>query len=85
MALPDESSEDVARVEDLLVAVAERAPEALVARALEALAAGGNRLRPILLVLGARAGEPGRKDLLTASVAVEVLQTATFVYDGVVD
>src|ERR671910_2733382 len=84
-ALPDESSEDVARVEDLLVGVAERAPEGLVAPALEALTAGGKRLRPILLVLSARMGEPGREDLLTASTAIEVLHTATLIHDDVVD
>ena len=84
-ALPDESSEDVARVEDLLVGVGERAPEGLVAPALEALTAGGKRLRPILLVLSARMGEPVREDLLTASTAIEVLHTATLIHDDVVD
>jgi geranylgeranyl pyrophosphate synthase len=84
-ALPDEASEDVARVEDLLVGVAERAPEELVAPTLGALTAGGKRLRPILLVLSARMGEPGQEDLLTASTAIEVLHTATLIHDDVVD
>ena len=58
--LPDDASEALARVEDLLVEVAGRAPEGLVEPALEALTAGGKRLRPILLVLSAGMGEPER-------------------------
>src|SRR5215210_1399647 len=84
-ALPDEASEAVARVEDLLVEVAGRAPERLVSPALEALTAGGKRLRPILLVLSARMGEPERPALLTAATAMEVLHTATLIHDDVVD
>ncbi len=57
----------------------------LVAPALEALTAGGKRLRPILLVLGAQIGEPGPDALLTASTAIEVLHTATLIHDDVVD
>src|SRR5919112_4032985 len=83
--LPDEASEALARVEDLLVEVAGRAPEGLVEPALEALTAGGKRLRPILLVLSAGMGEPERSGLLTAATAVEVLHTATLIHDDVVD
>ncbi|HEY0129471.1 MAG TPA: polyprenyl synthetase family protein, partial [Rubrobacteraceae bacterium] len=61
------------------------APEELVEPALEALTAGGKRLRPILLVLSAGMGEPERLGLLTAATAVEVLHTATLIHDDVVD
>src|SRR4028119_2091076 len=67
--LPDEASEALARVEDLLVEIAGCAPEELVEPALEALTAGGKRLRPILLVLSAGMGEPERLGLLTAATA----------------
>ena len=83
--LPDEASEALARVEDLLVEIAGCAPEELVEPALEALTAGGKRLRPILLVLSAGMGEPERSGLLTAATAVEVLHTATLIHDDVVD
>ena len=73
------------RVEDSLAEVAERAPVGLVAPALEALTAGGKRLRPILLVLSAQMGEPDPGALLTASTAIEVLHTATLIHDDVVD
>ncbi|MGH3146701.1 MAG: polyprenyl synthetase family protein, partial [Rubrobacter sp.] len=84
-ALPDEAQEDLARVEEGLVDLAGRAPEGLVEPALEALTAGGKRLRPVLLILSAWMGEPDRDDLLTASVAVEALHTATLIHDDVVD
>lgn len=85
MVLPSGALEAVARVEDLLVEVAGRAPEGLVVPTFEALTAGGKRLRPILLILSARMGEPEWEALLTASVAVEVLHTATLIHDDVVD
>jgi geranylgeranyl pyrophosphate synthase len=84
-ALPGRASEALARAEGLLVEVAYSAPEGLNTPALEALTAGGKRLRPILLVLSARMGEPAEKALLTASAAVEVLHTATLIHDDVVD
>ena len=84
-ALPDEASETVAGVEERLIEVAYGALGALVAPALEALTAGGKRLRPILLVLSARMGEPEDGALLTASTAIEVLHTATLIHDDVVD
>ena len=83
--LPDGASEALARVEDLLVEIAGCAPEELVEPALEALTAGGKRLRPILLVLSAGMGEPEQSGLLTAATAVEVLHTATLIHDDVVD
>ena len=84
-ALPDEASEAVAGVEERLVEVAYGALGELVAPALEALTAGGKRLRPILLVLSARMGEPEDGALLTASTAIEILHTATLIHDDVVD
>ena len=84
-ALPDEASETVAGVEERLIEVAYGALGELVAPALEALTAGGKRLRPILLVLSARMGEPEDGALLTASTAIEVLHTATLIHDDVVD
>jgi geranylgeranyl pyrophosphate synthase len=84
-ALPDAASETVSGVEDMLVEVAGRAPGGLVAPALEALTAGGKRLRPILLALSAWMGQPDLGALLTASTAIEILHTATLIHDDVVD
>jgi geranylgeranyl pyrophosphate synthase len=84
-ALPDGAFEVVDEVEGLLAAAGERAPVALVEPALEALTSEGKRLRPLLLVLCARMGEPERGDLLRAAVAIEVLHTATLIHDDIVD
>ena len=72
-------------IEGLLVKVGERAPIGLVTPALEALTSGGKRLRPLLLALCARMGEPDPEDLLRAATAIEVLHTATLIHDDIVD
>jgi geranylgeranyl pyrophosphate synthase len=83
--LPEDTFETVDEVEGLLAEVAVRAPATLVEPALEALTSGGKRLRPLLLVLSARMGEPGREDLLGAATAIEVLHTASLIHDDIVD
>src|SRR5215212_1802714 len=80
-ALPDAASETIYEVEEMLGEVAGRAPGGLVAPSLEALTAGGKRLRSILLALSAHLGEPDPVALLTASTAIEVLHTATLIHD----
>jgi geranylgeranyl pyrophosphate synthase len=84
-ALPEGAFETVGGAEELLAGVGERAPVALVEPALEALTSGGKRLRPLLLVLCARMGEPDGEDLLRAVTAIEVLHTATLIHDDIVD
>ena len=83
--VPEAAFEVVDQVEDLLTGVGERAPERLIRPATEALTSGGKRLRPLLLILSARMGEPGEVDLLRASTAIEVLHTATLIHDDIVD
>src|SRR5918996_3990438 len=70
-ALPDEALEAVAGVEERLVEVAYGAPGGLVAPAFDALTAGGKRVRPTLLVFGARTGGAGRGAPLPAATALE--------------
>jgi geranylgeranyl pyrophosphate synthase len=77
--------ETIDEVEGLLVGVADGAPPHLVEPALVALTSGGKRLRPLLLVLSARMGQPERGELLQAAVAIEVLHTATLIHDDIVD
>jgi geranylgeranyl pyrophosphate synthase len=83
--LPDGAFEVVEEVEGLLAGVGERAPQALVEPALGVLTSDGKRLRPLLVVLCARMGEPDRGDLLRAATAIEVLHTATLIHDDIVD
>ncbi len=83
--MPEGVFELVEEVEGLLADAAERAPEALIEPALEALTSGGKRLRPLLLTLCARMGDPDPEDLLRAAMAIEVLHTATLIHDDIVD
>jgi geranylgeranyl pyrophosphate synthase len=84
-ALPEGAFETIDEVEGLLAGVAGSAPADLAEPAFEALTSGGKRLRPLLLVLSARMGEPGREDLLGAATVIEVLHTASLIHDDIVD
>ncbi|MBA2781827.1 MAG: polyprenyl synthetase family protein [Rubrobacteraceae bacterium] len=84
-ALPEGALETVDEVEGLLAGVAGNAPADLVEPAFEALTSGGKRLRPLLLVLSARMGQPVREDLLGAAIVIEVLHTASLIHDDIVD
>jgi geranylgeranyl pyrophosphate synthase len=47
--------------------------------------AGGKRLRPLVLLLAARAYDYNRDSLITAAAGVELLHTASLVHDDTVD
>ncbi|MGE5636689.1 MAG: polyprenyl synthetase family protein [Nocardioidaceae bacterium] len=70
------------RTEARLAEVAEAHGEALGRYAADTLAAGGKRLRPVLVFLCAG---PGPEAALPAATAVELLHMATLVHDDVLD
>jgi geranylgeranyl pyrophosphate synthase len=51
----------------------------------ETIAAGGKRLRPLLVCLAAGVPPPESEDLVKAAVSVELVHAATLVHDDVVD
>jgi geranylgeranyl pyrophosphate synthase len=51
----------------------------------ETIAAGGKRLRPLLVFLAAGAPPPETDGLLRAAVAIELIHSATLVHDDVLD
>jgi geranylgeranyl pyrophosphate synthase len=51
----------------------------------DTIAAGGKRLRPLLLFLAAGAPPPESDEVLRAAVAVELVHSATLVHDDVLD
>ncbi len=51
----------------------------------DTIAAGGKRLRPLLVFLAAGAPPPETEGLLRAAVAIELLHSATLVHDDVLD
>jgi geranylgeranyl pyrophosphate synthase len=75
------------RAESRLGAVAESHGTALGGPAGGTLAAGGKRLRPVLVFLcgGAGGGSTEPEPLVAAAVAVELLHMATLVHDDVLD
>ena len=69
------------QLEDRLAVAVEAHPGLVTVVGAEALAAGGKRLRPLLVFLAA---PPGQSPL-AAGVAVELVHTATLVHDDLID
>ncbi|MGZ4310283.1 MAG: polyprenyl synthetase family protein [Gaiellaceae bacterium] len=68
-------------LEERLAAAVDACPGLVATVGTEALAAGGKRLRPLLVFLTAREGT----DALAAGAAVELVHTATLVHDDLID
>ena len=47
--------------------------------------AGGKRIRPLLVLLAAHLGDPGRREVVQAAVVVELTHLATLYHDDVMD
>ena len=78
--------ERMTRVEAALRRAATWAPGELAGHALATIAAGGKRLRPMLVFLAAGRDAPQDDDgLVRAAVAVELIHSATLVHDDVLD
>jgi geranylgeranyl pyrophosphate synthase len=74
------------RVEELLRDVAAGHGAALAEHAGSTIAAGGKRLRPLLVILAAAGQSRGSGDgLVRAAAAVELVHSATLVHDDVLD
>lgn len=84
-------SQRMASIEHHLEQVSSQAGVPLAAHAAATIAAGGKRLRPLLVVLAAEAaGGPqptreGEAALTRAAAAVELVHSATLVHDDVID
>lgn len=75
----------MARVEELLHEVAEWAQGPLAGHARATIAAGGKRLRPMLVFLAAGDGPADDEGLVRAAAAVELVHSATLVHDDILD
>jgi geranylgeranyl pyrophosphate synthase len=73
------------RVETRLREIAAEASTPLDRTAGETIAAGGKRLRPLLVLLAAGDPSTGDDGLIRAAVAVELIHSATLVHDDVLD
>ncbi|HEX3832419.1 MAG TPA: polyprenyl synthetase family protein, partial [Solirubrobacteraceae bacterium] len=75
----------LAALEERMAELAGGHGELLGRHAGSTIAAGGKRLRPLLLFLAAGAPPPESEQLLRAAVAVELVHSATLVHDDVLD
>lgn len=83
---PQWLTDDMARIEDLLFEAAGASQLALVAEAsTHLIKAGGKRLRPALVMISSRSGEPGRRATDLAATAIELVHLATLYHDDVID
>ncbi|MGB0097436.1 MAG: polyprenyl synthetase family protein [Solirubrobacteraceae bacterium] len=73
------------RVEERMTALAGGHGQLLARYAGDTIAAGGKRLRPLLVCLSAGAPPPETDGLVRAAVAVELVHGATLVHDDVLD
>ncbi len=73
------------RAERRMVELARGYGAVLAPHAIEMIAAGGKRLRPLLVFLAAGAPPPESEELVRAAVAVELVHGATLVHDDVLD
>lgn len=73
------------RLERRLLEASDGHGELLARHAGDTIAAGGKRLRPLLLFLAAGAPPPESDTLLRSAVAVELVHSATLVHDDVLD
>ncbi len=78
-------SELLAQVEERLMAVAAGHGPVLTRHAGDTIAAGGKRLRPLLVMLSAGYRPADHRQLIAAAAAVELIHSATLVHDDVLD
>jgi octaprenyl-diphosphate synthase len=73
------------RLEERLAELANSHGEVLAEHAGATIAAGGKRLRPLLVFVAAGADAPDYDGVLRSAVAVELIHSATLVHDDVLD
>jgi geranylgeranyl pyrophosphate synthase len=78
-------SDDLERVEDILISGATGATSFLTASTTYLMRAGGKRLRPALMVLAAHLGSGADLDVCKTAAAIEMTHLATLYHDDVID
>ncbi|WP_433894149.1 polyprenyl synthetase family protein [Streptomyces sp. CA-111067] len=83
--LAGELADGMASVEEQLLAAVETGNELLSSASRHLIGAGGKRLRPFLVLLGARFGDPGDPRILRSAVAMELTHIGTLYHDDIMD
>ncbi|MBO0824201.1 MAG: polyprenyl synthetase family protein [Actinobacteria bacterium] len=84
-ALASAVGDGLARVEDGLRRAAQSQHPVLASSSTHLMAAGGKRLRPIMVLLAAQFGDPQDPRVVQAAVALELTHLATLYHDDVMD
>jgi heptaprenyl diphosphate synthase len=84
-ALQGSVNDGLARVEERLREVVVSSHPLLSEAAAHLVEAGGKRFRPLLTLLAAQFGDPGRPQVIDAAVVVELTHLATLYHDDVMD
>ena len=79
--------EGIPRLERMLLSAALTAPRELKGAAADLIRAGGKRVRPLLVLLSARAAAPGKRSRGRVALALtaELVHSATLLHDDVID
>src|SRR5205085_11691850 len=82
-----QAAEGIPRLEALLLKAAQGAPHGLAAAAADLVSAGGKRVRPLLVLLSARAARPGgrARGRVALALVAELVHSATLLHDDVID
>src|SRR5438874_4100985 len=82
-----QAAEGIPRLEKMLLHAALRGPRELAPAAADLLRAGGKRVRPLLVLLSARAAMPGRRarGRIALALVAELVHSATLLHDDVID
>lgn len=86
-SLSDIVSSDLALVEDRLKSLVSSEVQLVSGIGSYVISSGGKRIRPVIMLLAARAitGAPASEKIIDAAASVECLHTATLIHDDVVD
>jgi heptaprenyl diphosphate synthase len=85
VALAADLADGMALVEEQLLQAADARDAELTEAARHLIAAGGKRLRPFLVLLGAQFGNPKDERIVPAAAAMELTHIATLYHDDVMD
>ncbi|MYM20689.1 polyprenyl synthetase family protein, partial [Brevibacterium sp. 5221] len=83
--LAEELAERLGDVEEILVTAVAQADHLADEASHHLLAAGGKRVRPMLVLLTAQLGDGSRPEVRSAAAAVELIHLATLYHDDVMD
>lgn len=80
-----EIDRELDKVEHYMKKVIPSRKKVLTQISLELIGAGGKRLRPAFVILGAKHGKYDEEKIIPLAAAIELLHTATLVHDDIID